>query len=73
MEKKTTRKNSPLAFLLQFLYGAAMGLCGMHGLLYADAASPGQLLLWVCWLVIAAAAALYGQVILHEGGHMVFG
>lgn len=73
MAKKTTRKNAPLAFLLQFLYGVAMGLCGLHGLLCADSASLGQYLLCVCWLVIAAVAALYGQVILHEGGHMVLG
>lgn len=73
MEKKTTPNNSPLAFVLQVLYGAAMGLCGLHGILSADGASLGQYLLCVCWLVAAAVAALYGQIILHEGGHMVFG
>lgn len=76
MAKKTTLmapNNSPLAFLLQVLYGAAMGLCGLHGILSIDSASLGQYLLCVCWLVAAAVAALYGQIILHEGGHMVFG
>ena len=72
---KAARKNAPLALLLQFLYGAALGLCGMHCLVDAVEASAsfGQYLFCVAWMLCVLAASAFLQILLHEGGHLVCG
>ena len=53
MAKKAARKDSTRGFLLQFLYGAAIGLCGVHSLMAAVEASAsfGQYLFCVVWML----------------------
>lgn len=75
MAKKAARKDSTRGFLLQFLYGAAIGLCGMHSLMGAAEAgtSLGQYLFCVVWMLCVLVAAGFLQILLHEGGHLVCG
>lgn len=75
MTKEPARKTSTTAFLVQFLYGAAIGLCGVHSLMAAVEASAsfGQYLFCVVWMLCVLAAAGFLQILLHEGGHLVCG
>ena len=77
MAKNSRRKPDPGAFfsgLLMVLLGAALGiLAGKELFDLPDGLSPGGRLLHTAWLFLMLAAAVYLQLILHEGGHLVCG
>lgn len=59
---------------LLFLMGMAVGLLvviDLHEM--AQTQDLGRYLFSVAWLAVAAALAVFGQLILHEGGHLVCG
>lgn len=59
---------------VQLLTGMAVGWLAVADLTEAaKTQSPGGYLLAVMWLACAVVLAVFGQVILHEGGHLVCG
>ena len=59
---------------LLFLMGMAVGLLAVIDLHeMAQTQDLGRYLFSVAWLVVAAVLAIFGQLILHEGGHLVCG
>lgn len=73
MKKKKTDWGGMLMVLFFLLIGAA---CGLLMLDYMDAAGVegfGSFLLYFGLLLLALYAVMYLQIILHEGGHLIFG
>lgn len=58
---------------MMLLMGMALGFTMIADLNERGEQSLGAHLFSVTWLVMAAALALFGQLILHEGGHLVCG
>ena len=75
-KNKTRSRNSgnALGMLCMVLFGAALGIAAGRELFeIVEGVSFGQYLLHVAWLIVMMTAALYLQLILHEGGHLVCG
>ena len=73
MKKKKTDWGGMLMVLFFLLIG---GACGLLMLDYMDAAGVegfGSFLLYFGLLLLALYAVMYLQIILHEGGHLIFG
>ena len=73
MKKKKTDWGGMLMVLFFLLIG---GACGLLILDYMDAAGVedfGSFLLYFGLLLLALYAVMYLQIILHEGGHLIFG
>ena len=58
---------------MMLLMGMALGFTVIADLNERGEQSLGAHLFSVTWLAMAAALALFGQLILHEGGHLVCG
>lgn len=58
---------------MMLLMGMALGFTVIADLNERGEQSLGAHLFSVMWLAMAAALALFGQLILHEGGHLVCG
>ena len=73
MKQKWDWKNAAMAALL-FGMGMALGLAAVIDLYErVQTQGFGGYLFSVAWLAVAAVLAVYGQIILHEGGHLVCG
>lgn len=73
-KRKKWDRNSLAMGVVQLLIGMAAGalaVADLHDLVRTQ--SFGQYLLSVLWLAGAAVLAIFGQIILHEGGHLVCG
>lgn len=73
MKRKWDWKNAAMGALL-FGMGMALGLAAVIDLHErVQTQGFGGYLFSVAWLAVAAVLAVYGQIILHEGGHLVCG